>query len=104
MRHNEDKLNFVLSGNVPWPVDTRLCDDPHTKANLLLQAHFSRLPLPISDYVTDTKTVLDNSLRLLQAMIDVAAHQGWLSTTIATVHITQVHLLTWRGTSLCPSP
>ena len=25
-----------------------------------------RLPLPISDYVTDTKSVLDNSLRILQ--------------------------------------
>jgi len=41
-------------------------DDPHTKANLLLQAHLGRLPLPISDYITDTKGVLDNSLRILQ--------------------------------------
>lgn len=42
-------------------------DDPHTKANLLLQAHLGRLALPISDYITDTKGVLDNSLRILQA-------------------------------------
>ena len=28
-----------------------------------------RLPLPISDYVTDTKTVLDNTLRILQARV-----------------------------------
>jgi activating signal cointegrator complex subunit 3 len=94
VRHNEDKLNVVLSGIVRWPVNTCLCDDPHTKANLLLQAHLSRLPLPITDYVTDLRTVLDNSLRLLQAMIDVAAHQGWLSTTTATIHLAQVHLLT----------
>lgn len=33
---------------------------------LCLQAHMSRQKLPISDYVTDTKSVLDNSLRILQ--------------------------------------
>lgn len=52
------------------PLPTRpsptTADDPHTKANLLLQAHLGRVPLPISDYVTDTKAVLDNSLRVLQ--------------------------------------
>ncbi len=31
-----------------------------------VQAHLSRQPLPITDYVTDTKSVLDNSLRVLQ--------------------------------------
>ena len=90
VRHNEDKLNTVLSGQVRWPVDARLCDEPHTKANLLFQAHFARLALPIADYVTDTKGVLDNSLRLLQAMIDVAAEQGWLSNTLETIHLAQV--------------
>lgn len=30
------------------------------------QAHFSRAPLPITDYITDTKSVLDNTLRILQ--------------------------------------
>ena len=51
---------------VRWPIPKSQADDPHAKANLLLQAHLSRLPLPISDYITDTKTVLDNSLRILQ--------------------------------------
>jgi hypothetical protein len=90
VRHNEDKLNTVFSGQVRWPVDHTLCDDPHTKANLLFQAHFSRLPLPIADYVTDTRSVLDNSLRLVQAMIDVAADQGWLSNTLETIYLGQV--------------
>lgn len=30
------------------------------------QAHMSRLPPPISDYVTDTRSALDNSVRLAQ--------------------------------------
>lgn len=89
MRHNEDKLNTVLSGQVRWPVAANLCDEPHTKANLLFQAHFARLALPIADYVTDTKGALDNSLRLLQAMVDVAAEQGWLSNTLATIRLAQ---------------
>lgn len=41
-------------------------DSPHVKANLLLQAHFSRLPLPCADYLTDLKSVLDQAIRILQ--------------------------------------
>lgn len=37
VRHNEDKLNMDLAQAVKWPVESRACDDPHTKANLLLQ-------------------------------------------------------------------
>jgi activating signal cointegrator complex subunit 3 len=99
VRHNEDKLNTVFSDQVRWPVDHKLCDDPHTKANLLFQAHFSRLPLPIADYVTDTRSVLDNSLRLVQAMIDVAADQGWLSNTLETIYLGQVRGALWSVVS-----
>lgn len=47
-----------------------------------MQAHFSHLPLPNTDYGTDTKSVLDQSIRILQAMIDIAAERGFLSTAI----------------------
>ena len=77
------------STQVRWPVDLRLCDDPHTKTSLLFQAHLTRLPLPIADYVNDTKGVLDNSIRVLQTMIDVSAAAGWLSNVITTAHIVQ---------------
>ncbi|MEW5302418.1 MAG: hypothetical protein WDW36_005207 [Sanguina aurantia] len=89
VRHNEDKLNVALAREVRYAVDTRTADDPHTKANLLLQAHFSHLTLPVSDYITDTKTVLDNSLRILQAMMDVAADRGWLMTALGTANLIQ---------------
>lgn len=36
---------------------------------LLLQAHMSRLAPPISDYVTDTRSALDNSVRLAQVRL-----------------------------------
>jgi hypothetical protein len=32
-----------------------------------MQAHMGRLELPISDYIGDTKSALDNSVRMLQA-------------------------------------
>ena len=61
VRHNEDKVNAELARQVSaaggFQVDARLADDPHTKANLMFQAHFLRLDLPMSDYVTDTKSV-----------------------------------------------
>jgi activating signal cointegrator complex subunit 3 len=53
------------------------------------QAHFGRGSLPISDYHTDTRSVLDGSLRFMQAMVDVSADEGWLDTTVATCHLVQ---------------
>eukprot|EP00568_Trieres_chinensis_P008451 CAMPEP_0183294532 /NCGR_PEP_ID=MMETSP0160_2-20130417/2840_1 /TAXON_ID=2839 ORGANISM="Odontella Sinensis, Strain Grunow 1884" /NCGR_SAMPLE_ID=MMETSP0160_2 /ASSEMBLY_ACC=CAM_ASM_000250 /LENGTH=254 /DNA_ID=CAMNT_0025455877 /DNA_START=14 /DNA_END=774 /DNA_ORIENTATION=+ len=42
--------------------------DPHTKCYLLIQAHITHSQLPISDYITDTRTVMDQLPRLLAAM------------------------------------
>lgn len=54
-----------------------------------MQAHFSHLPLPNSDYLTDTKSVLDQAIRVLQAIIDIVAERGWLATTLRTQQIMQ---------------
>ncbi|VFQ81224.1 unnamed protein product [Cuscuta campestris] len=90
VRHNEDKYNESLIDKVPYMVDNNCLDDPHVKANLLFQAHFSQSELPIVDYVTDTKSVLDQSIRILQAMIDICANSGWLSSTLTCMHILQM--------------
>ena len=55
-----------------------------------IQAHFSQLEMPISDYVTDLKSVLDQSIRIIQAMIDICANSGWLSSTITCMHLMQM--------------
>ena len=55
-----------LAKSCPLPVDPHSLDSPHTKALLLLQAHFSRLQLPCTDYFTDLKSVLDQTVRILQ--------------------------------------
>ncbi len=56
----------ALAQQLPIPVDPQTCDSPHTKTHLLPQAHFSRASLPIADCTTDTKSVLDQALRILQ--------------------------------------
>ena len=90
VRHNEEHVHAQMANELPWPVDRGALDSPHVKANLLLQAHFARSALPMSDYVTDTKSVLDQALRVLQAMVDVCADGGWLHTTLGTMRLSQM--------------
>ena len=90
VRHNEDLLNTDLAKTCPLAVNQYTMDSPHTKANLLLQAHMGRLPLPSTDYITDTKSVLDNALRVMQAMIDVCAENGWLASTLRIILLLQM--------------
>lgn len=68
------------------------------------QAHFSRLALPVSDYITDTKSVLDQSIRILQAMVDIAAHGGWLATTLHVMHTLQMTLQVSHRSARGPAP
>lgn len=63
--------------------------DPHVKAFLLLQAHFSRIDLPISDYVGDQNSVLDQSIRIVQATIDVLTELGYRSSCETVISILQ---------------
>ncbi|KAM0707057.1 hypothetical protein Q7P35_006388 [Cladosporium inversicolor] len=80
VRHNEDLINAELSSALPLKGDNFGLPmwDPHVKAFLLLQAHFSRIDLPISDYVGDQTSVLDQAIRIIQASIDVLTELGHL--------------------------
>lgn len=90
VRHNEDLLNEELAKLCRFQVDRLSYDSSNTKAFLLLQAHFSRLPLPCADYITDSKSVLDQSIRILQSMIDVVAERGWLPSTLRIMQLLQM--------------
>jgi antiviral helicase SLH1 len=81
VRHNEDLINDTLSANLPYPGHAFGLPmwDPHVKAFLLLQAHMSRIELPITDYVGDQTSVLDQAIRIIQASIDVLTELGYLS-------------------------
>lgn len=103
VRHNEEEHNAELSEEVPWgptsdilmgkkgggrggryrydPSDEDLMADPHTKCFLLLQAHLASVKLPVTDYITDTRSVLDQVPRLLAAMQYVALDDSKASGT-----------------------
>ncbi|KAI5291851.1 hypothetical protein KEM54_005287 [Ascosphaera aggregata] len=75
VRHNEDLINGELAKCLPLSVDSVGVGlplwDPHVKAFLLLQAYFGRQGLPITDYVGDQTSVLDQGIRIVQACIDL---------------------------------
>ncbi|KAG0229103.1 activating signal cointegrator 1 complex subunit [Actinomortierella wolfii] len=107
VRHNEDGHNKELEERLPLLIDSSMTyDSPHAKAFLLLQAHFERLPsLPVTDYITDTVSVLDQSVRLLQAMIDITADKGMLEQCLSVMNILQcVKQARWRDESLLTLP
>ncbi|KAK5666592.1 putative steryl acetyl hydrolase mug81 [Batrachochytrium dendrobatidis] len=105
VRHNEDIKNRELESVLPFKArvakdsqsgfdavgsDVVQYDCPHLKTFLLLQAHLVRQDqLPCSDYHTDTISVLDQSIRIVQAMIDVCVLQGYLATTLGLTSILQ---------------
>ena len=83
VRHNEELLNAELALQVPWPCTASdMMESPNLKAYLLLQAYLYHIKLPISDYINDTKSVLDQIPRVLNAMIDIAAELGLIDITI----------------------
>lgn len=82
LSHNENNTNAAFSEKCPLDIDKSQSESPHVKAFLLLQSHFFGISLPITDYVTDLKSVLDQSLRIVQAMGDIASLLRRFTTTI----------------------
>jgi len=94
VRHNEEELNLELSRSLPWGYDLSkvswwmdkrkgpgknildIMADPHTKCFLLLQAFIFGGKLPISDYINDMRSVVEQIPRLLAAMQFVARDDG----------------------------
>ncbi|TVU35736.1 hypothetical protein EJB05_17639, partial [Eragrostis curvula] len=64
-------------------------DDPHVKANALLQAHFSRHTV-VGSLAADQWEILLSAHRLLPAMVDVISSNGWLSLALNAMELTQM--------------
>lgn len=92
-RHGEELINMEMSQEMRYSADDledyEFIWDPHIKAFLLLQAYMSRIELPIADYAQDTVSVLDQSLRILQAYIDATSELKFLSTTLNFIKVMQ---------------
>jgi len=89
VRHREDDTLAQLALHCPQQLDEPRFNDPHVKANVLLQCHFSRRDVG-REMQADLASVLDKSSRLLQAMVDVISSSGWLAPALATMEISQM--------------
>lgn len=96
VRNGEIIMNVEMSAQSRYSIESTFTDDselpmwdPHVKTFLLLQSYLSRAELPIIDYHQDTISVLDQSLRILQAYVDVASEMGLLRTVLTLVRAMQ---------------
>ncbi|CDO91952.1 unnamed protein product [Kluyveromyces dobzhanskii CBS 2104] len=96
VRNGEIIMNVEMSAQSRYSIESSFAEelylpmwDPHVKAFLLLQAYLSRAELPIVDYHQDTISVLDQSLRILQAYVDVAAEKGYFKTVMTLIKAMQ---------------
>ncbi|CAI4216488.1 unnamed protein product [Parascedosporium putredinis] len=71
LRRVYEKLPVKMSGEVNF-------DSAHFKAFVLLQAHFSRLQLPV-DLNKDQEVILSKVLGLLSAAVDILSSEGHLN-------------------------
>ena len=89
VRHNEEHLNADLAKEVEFGGMGGAMESPHTKTSLLIQAHIGKVPMPIADYNTDLRSVLEQTGRVLQALVDVTADCGYLSAALHVMRLSQ---------------
>ena len=89
IRHHEDIILSKIHDQLPRKYPDPNFNDPHFKACILLQAHFSRFHLP-PDLASDQKLVLSRVIRLVQACVDVISSNGWLGPALAAMELSQM--------------
>ncbi|GAB4840529.1 DExH-box ATP-dependent RNA helicase DExH12 [Ancistrocladus abbreviatus] len=89
IRPGEEELIRRLINHQRFSSENPKYTDPHVKANVLLQAHFSRHPVG-GNLASDQREVLLSASRLLQAMVDVISSNGWLSLALLAMEVSQM--------------
>ncbi|WFD33124.1 RNA helicase [Malassezia sp. CBS 17886] len=82
IRHHEDALLRRIYDRMPLKLDRINFHSPHHKVFVLLQAHFARLRLP-ADLAQDQRWVLDRTVTLLHACVDVMSSGALLNAIVA---------------------
>jgi len=89
VRHNEDGMNADLAKTLRYGAGAGAMDSAHTKTRLLIQAHIGRNTLPIADYYTDLRSVLEQTGRVTQALVDICADLGFLKASLSVMKLAQ---------------
>jgi pre-mRNA-splicing helicase BRR2 len=88
LRFGEEKTVRMLARTQPHQMpDTAY--DAHSKAMVLLQCHFSRKVIP-ADLRPDQQFILKESVKLIQAIVDVISSNGWLKPALAAMELSQM--------------
>ncbi|KMQ83630.1 putative u5 small nuclear ribonucleoprotein helicase [Lasius niger] len=85
----EENLLRSLAARLPHAPQTTRMANPHVKAQLLLQAHLSRIQLG-PELQKDTELVLGKAVRLIQACVDVLSSSGCLAPAVAAMELAQM--------------
>ncbi len=78
IRRHEDHILRRIYDRVPVKMAQPAYESPHFKAFVLLQAHFSRMQLPV-DLAKDQEIILSKVLNLLSGCVDVLSSDGHLN-------------------------
>lgn len=89
MRAGEEATLRGLAQSLGMKVEKDKLNDPHTKAQLLLNAHFSRTPIT-TDLSSDQRFILEHAVRLLQGLVDVISSCGWLTPALYSMELSQM--------------
>ncbi|KAJ6672242.1 DEXH-BOX ATP-DEPENDENT RNA HELICASE DEXH12-LIKE [Salix viminalis] len=89
IRPGEEEVLRRLINHQRFSFENPKYADPHVKANVLLQAHFSRQFVG-GNLALDQREVLFNASRLLQAMIYVISSNGWLNCALLAMEVSQM--------------
>jgi len=88
LRFGEEKIIKMLARHQPYNMpDTAY--DAHCKVMVLLQCHFSRKVIP-ADLRPDQHFILKESIKLIQAIVDVISSNGWLKPALAAMELSQM--------------
>ncbi|KAL8714924.1 MAG: hypothetical protein Q9220_001437 [cf. Caloplaca sp. 1 TL-2023] len=78
MRRHEEHILRRVYDRVPVKMAQPAYESPHFKAFVLIQAHFSRMALPI-DLAKEQEVILPKVLNLLSGCVDVLSSEGHLN-------------------------
>lgn len=90
IRNGEPSLLSRMAAHLPIKINSTKFNDPHIKANILLQSHFCRNRLPSLELVKDQEMVLELTPKFLRAMVDVISSHGWLRPALAVMDLSQM--------------
>jgi len=94
IKHGEEELLQMLANDITFKIDTSQKEnfsfnEPHTKANILLQLYLNHSPIPI-DLLADQKKVVEIAQKLILPLVDIISNNQWLKPALLAMELSQM--------------